>query len=75
MVAGAFCPDSLSIGADRWRQALHIHDPTKGLNSNGSLSSATAGRRLSKRAGLALDSVERRSGRLAGALVRGLMHS
>lgn len=76
MLAGAFGPDSLSIGADRWRQALHIHDPTKGLNSNGSSSSASAGRHLSKHAGLALDSVERRSATsLAAALVRGLMHS
>ena len=75
MVAGAFGPDSLSIGADHWRQVLHIHWHTKALSSNGSLSSAFAGRGLSKHAGLALDSVEWRAGGLAAALVISLMHS
>ena len=65
---------ALSCGARQAAGFAH-HDPTKGLNSNGSLSSATAGRRLSKHAGVALDSVKWRSGRLAGALVRGVMHS
>jgi len=51
VVAGAFGPDSLSIGADHWRQALRIHGRPKALNSNGSLSSASAGRGLSEHAG------------------------
>jgi hypothetical protein len=58
VVAGAFGPDSLLIGADHWRQALQNHWRPKALNSNGSLSSVSAGRGLSKHAGLALDSVD-----------------
>lgn len=64
------CSFGLEQGRD-FSQALYL----RALNSNGSLSSTSTGRCLSKHAGLALDSVEGRSARLAAALVRGLMHS
>jgi len=58
------CSFGLEQGRD-FSQALYL----RALNSNGSLSSTSTGRCLSKHAGLALDSVEGRSARLAAALV------